>query len=503
MAEQSIPGLGKFSGFLGNTIGEAAAFAAGLAIGPLLEPVLQAERNLTWSAYPDKPLSPDVAARLYREGAVALGDAKDESAKSGINPTRFGNLVEAITKAPGFSEALTMWRRTGPDGAPLISDDDWSHSLKKSQVDPRYFPGLNALKEEVLTPAQVALGIVRSLLNDPGLMPVQLDTAGGKVPAYPVSSIDALKEAAGGGINEEHLRVLVGSIGLPMSVQQAASAYFRGIIALPDYNRAILEGDTRPEWAGAILDQARQIITAHDWVELHLRGWATQAEMYAGTALHGMSKADTDWLFKVLGRPIPIHQITTGLARGGTYNGPTADIPEVYLHSLQESNQRPEWYNLSYANRFSYPSLFQLNALVKAQAIDAVTAEDWATKNGLAPEVVTALGVFWRSETGASPASSTKSATTSAVRAIQKAYVQGNTSQAEATAELTKLGQDAASLPALFTAWNVSKTAYLQGLSNVQIRNRFRNQGLTEAEAVALLVDRGLDAATATAYLTG
>ena len=387
---------------IGSTPGIIIGAGVGAAASTALTPAFEPARQNAWKQNPVKLLDPAVMARLVAQGGLSLGTAYSEAALEGYSSDKVDALVYLSQTVPGFGQAVTALRRG------TITPEEFGHTLVKAGMDARYYPAIEDLQHEWLTPAQVALGIVRSLLNDPGLMPVQLDTAGGKVPAYPVSNIDALKEAAGGGINEEHLRVLVGSIGLPMSVQQAASAYFRGIIALPDYNRAILEGDTRPEWAGAILDQARQIITAHDWVELHLRGWATQAEMYAGTALHGMSKADTDWLFKVLGRPIPVHQITTGIARGGTYNGPTADIPEVYLHSLQESNQRPEWYNLSYANRFSYPSLFQLNALVKAKAIDAPTAEDWANKAGLAPEVVTALGVFWRSETGDAPATAAK-----------------------------------------------------------------------------------------------
>src|SRR5205807_4966194 len=116
------------------------------------------------------------------------------------------------------------------------------------------------------------------------------------------------------------------------------------------------EGNTRGEWAPFLFEGFRQIPTAHDFVEGRLRGWLADPAMYAGTALHGMSQADTDLLFKIMGRPIVEHQIVTGEARGGTYNGPIANIPTPFLKSLQESNIRPEWYSLAYANRYTYPS---------------------------------------------------------------------------------------------------------------------------------------------------
>jgi len=482
---------------IGSTPGIIIGAGVGAAASTALTPAFEPARQNAWKQNPVKLLDPAVMARLVAQGGLSLGTAYSEAALDGYSSDKVDALVYLSQTVPGFGQAVTALRRG------KITPEEFGHTLVKAGMDARYYPAIEDLQHEWLTPAQVALGIVRGTIPDPGILPVTLDTTG-TIKGYPqFTENDAYTEALGGGIDKERLTAIVGSIGLPMSLQQAASAVFRGIIERGDFNRAVLESDTRPEWAEAIFAQAHEILTAGQYTELELRGYYDRATRLKNTEKHGMSDADSDLLYNVMGRSIPVHQITTGLARGGKYPGKYANIPSPYKESIQRSNIREEYAELAYENRFSYPSLFQLNALVKAKAIDAPTAEDWATKSGLAPEVVTALGVFWRSETGAAPATAAKSATTSAVRAIQKAYVQGNTTRAEATASLTTLGEDAASLPALFTAWDVSKTAYLQGLSNVQIRNRYRNQGLTEAEALALLEDRGLDAATATAYLTG
>src|SRR5205085_2116021 len=153
---------------------------------------------------------------------------------------------------------------------------------------------------------------------------------------------------------------------LPASPDLAARMHFRGIVTEGAFNQAILEGNTRGEWAPFLLDGFRQILTAHEYAELELRGFLTPAERLAGTAKWGMSKADSDLLYDVLGRAIAEHQIVTGEARGGVYNGPIDHIPEAFLSALRRGNIRPEYYNIAYANRYSYPSAFVLRSLTQA-----------------------------------------------------------------------------------------------------------------------------------------
>src|SRR5439155_5220509 len=143
--------------------------------------------------------------------------------------------------------------------------------------------------------------------------------------------------------------VMVGEIGLPMSPQQAASALFRQLVldngrtfSREDYNRAILEGDIRPEWGDAILHQARAILSPNQYTELQLRGFVDATERRRLVGKHGMSAADSDRLLDVLGRSIPVHQITTGLARGGVCPGNYGKVPSPYRQTIQRSNIREE-----------------------------------------------------------------------------------------------------------------------------------------------------------------
>lgn len=447
-------GTGGIAGMIGSSVGEAAAFAAGLAIGPALEPLLQALKNETWPQYPDRPLDPEVAAEVVAEGFENQATGQSEAELTGTSATRFSYLVDLARAAPGIAEARTLMRRLNPaTGQPLITADMLHLAYRKAKIDPQWFTALDALLNEPLPPAVAALAVVRGLIADEGTLPVAPPTEQGVIPPFPVYPISGKAAAAAAGYSEDAYAVMVGVNGRPMSLHEAASAYFRGIIELPDFYRAVAEGDTRNEWRDAILAQAREILSAHDWVELHLRGYIDQPTMYDGTALHGMSTADTDRLFQVLGRPLAVHQITTGLARGGTFNPIPGELTDPYEASVHESNIKPSYYDLAIANRYTYPSLFQLNALVKANAITADVAHEWAYKDGYAPEVLDALLKFWQGEQSTTSPGSTVKPKTLTYSQIHAAWKAGVFTDAAALTELQDIGYTAAKADTLLATW--------------------------------------------------
>lgn len=536
---------GAFSELIGNPIGEAAAFAAGLAIHPLIEPLLQEEKNATWSLYRSLPLDPDVAAAMVARNIVTdAGTGAAEAGLSGVSTGRFDLLTQLAVVFPDVSTLIELRRRT------VLPPEDLAPALQRQGFTAEYAGFLSQLVDARLSPQQVALGIVRSLIKDPGLMPVDLDTSGGLVPAYAQSTLDALVEAADAGIDEDRLRVMVGSIGLPMSTQQAANAFFRGIIARGDFNRSILEGDVRPEWADAILAQARQYPSAHDFIENRLRGWSVDADMYAGTAMHGMSQADTALLFQNQGRPLSWHQVFIGLARGGVYNGPTDDIAAPFLKALQESNIRPEWYNLAWAQRYTYPAAFVLRALTQDHDIDQATSENILLWEGWEPGLAKTVSTKWyggttttaaqkkqtlahltaeylsgaltapnlttiltstlgytadqaASEIALAEFNAAKSARTKATNSLEKRFVGATLTEAAARQNLATIGWPPGAIDQFIAAWQVELQETLTTLSVAQIQTALKNATILASQARPLLEDLGeSDAAIATILAT-
>lgn len=428
MAEASV-GAGTVGKFLGNTVSEAAAFAAGVAIGPLLRPVVQALENESWSLHPDKPLEPGDVAELVAQNLLGLPAGATEASLTGLSKTMFGLVVQGTMVAPDVSETLELWRRG------KITEAQVDRALHKAKLLPEYWEAVKELYNERLGPAVIAVAIQRGIMRDPGFLPVGPPAATGKVPAFPVSDLDALEEALGSGIDRDRLFIETAIVGQPASPDLAARMTFRNIIEKVDFDRAISEGNTRNEWADFLFDGFRQILTAHDGIEDHLRGWSDQEAMYAQTARHGMSREDTDVLFRITGRPLSWHQVFIGLRRGGTYDGPTDDIDPAFLKALRESNIRPEWYNLAWAQRYNYPAAFVLRKLATDGDITEAETEKILLYEGWEPGLAAKVAAKWSGGTTATP---TARALTDAE--IRRAWYKQTITRPDALARLERHG---------------------------------------------------------------
>lgn len=440
----SFAGLGKF---FGRTASEGAAFAAGIATAPTLAPVVRELENETWKRYQSRPVAHGDAAEIVAENVEQLEWGKDQASQNGLSGDKFEAIVGAVMNAPGFAQLLTLYRRGE------ITQAELEHGFRKARLETRWDSHLETLRDDRLDPAVVALAIVRGLIEDPGILPVAPPVGEGKVPKFPTFNVDAVAEAAAHGIDRERLSVLVGNTGRPMAVVEAARAAFRGIIERVDFDRAIAEGDIRNEWKDALYDVAREILTANQYAELQLRGYLNETQRRAGTALHGMSAHDSDLLYDVLGRSIPVKQVTTGEARGGVYGGDPGNIPEAFLRSLQRGNLRPEYYPLAYANRYTLPSAFVIRSLLKDGAITADQGNTLLLESGWEPKWARLVADHYATATAAPADPHAKSATTGLLTTIRHRYTSGDITEAQAADALAKTGLPAATRTGLLSTW--------------------------------------------------
>ena len=430
-----------------------AGIGVGEAAGVALEPVLDPLKQDAWAQNTPRVLDLGTLAQLAASGLISEDSAVAEGARSGFSPDRVQRATQlALTAAP-VSELLELWRRG------KISETLVDHGLAKARIEPQYWTPIKELFFGRLDPAIIATAIQRGIMKDPGFLPVGPPTTAGKVATFPVSPLDPLQEAQAHGIDEARLFVETAIVGLPLSLQQAASAYFRGIIELADFQRAVSEGNTRNEWGPAALEQARQILTAAEYAELQLRGFITQKERRDLCALHGMTHADSDRLYDVLGRAPGLHAVTTGLARGGKYNGQPQTIPEPFLSAVQRQNIRPEWYSVEYANRYTYPSAFVLRSLAQEgdlgneQAVETILLEiGW--RPDLAKKVATKWTTASAATGGAKPDPWVSKAHNHLWTAVQKGYIGGSVDQPNATQSFGVIGIDPAVFPAIFQTWD-------------------------------------------------
>lgn len=368
-------GLGSASGMLvGFGVGEAAAAA--------LAPAFEVPKQDAWSRNPHRILNLGDLARLVAEGGVPLDAAVAEAERDGYDRSRVAALAYLAQTVPGVPEALDLWRRG------LIGEPAFRHALVKAGLDQRYHDAIAGTKTtRRLDPAVVALAIVRGLIKDPGILPVGPPSEAGKVPSFPVFAVDAEAEALAAGYDLERLSVMVGNMGRPASPQEALAAYWRGAVERVDYERAIAEGDVRNEWRDAIEAASRAIDSPDQAAELVVRGWVDADAGAALAARHGMARADFDRLVELHGRPLSVHQVVTGLARGGDYPGRYENVPEPFRDAIRESSIREEWAELDFANRYNYPSPFVVRALVQGGELTPADAESIFLELGWKPSL--------------------------------------------------------------------------------------------------------------------
>jgi hypothetical protein len=495
--------VGFFTKFFGRTASEGAAFALGTAVGPALTPAVRELINEAWKVYPVRP--PDVMALA---AGVAQGQVTDAAARAwarenGFGDKQFDALIDIANVGPGVASAFTLWRRGKTDEA------GFKRAIKRLGLEQEWINGLVTLKDERLDPAVIAVAVQRGLIHNAGILPVGPPTGTGKVPPMPMVDIDPFNEAEAAGIDPDRIKVLARIVGLPASPDLAARMLFRGIIEAEDFDRAISEGNTRNEWAPFLLQGFRDIPSTLDYVEGRLRGWLNDAEMHAGGAKHGMRAADVDLLFKIHGRPLSWHQTWIGLQRGGVYDGPIDAIHPAFLHSLRQSNIRPEWYNLAWHSRYTYPSAFVMRALVQDGTLTRDEGEADLIDMGWRPDRAKQVSTKWAQGTGAGGDPNVSKAETHLWTTLHNSFKNDESDAAQVEAGLDLIGVPQAAHARILNLWEHERELHRRQLTPTQVKkawtkavpNPATGAPWTRDDALARLEQMGYSTADAETFL--
>jgi hypothetical protein len=483
----------------GLAIGEGL----GGAIADTVTPRLQDFANSQWASHADKPLDAAEAAAVAAEKYAQLAEMQAEALLTGYNAARFQHLYDITVTAPGVGELLTMLRRG------TISTANFQHGLDKAKLEPMWSDALLNLQNVIIPGPDLAYMVVRGVVPDGGTLPSSLPTHSDQLQLPPQLALDTMLEASKTGWDAERFAGLVARSGLAMAPIMAAQANFRGILTDNDYLLTIARGDLFPAYADPVKQVAREVPTARDYVQARLRGWRTQPEMYAGSALHGMTQVHTDLLYEIERRPLAPHAITTGLARGGQFNPEAGEITDPYQASVHQADLGPEWYDLAIANKYTYPSAFVLRSLAQSGDLGGQAAvEQVLLEIGWKPSFATKVSTAWTGGATAGDPHQAK-AETQLWSTTHRSYVAEEITDATATTALSAAGVAAAAVPAILTLWGHERSLVRKQLSPTQIRKAL-NLGVvnpasgapwTIADAHAALLLRGYDDADATVFL--
>jgi hypothetical protein len=432
----------------GLAIGEGL----GGAIADTVEPRLQSFKNGQWSDHQDVPLNAALAAEVAAENFSSFGAMATEASFTGYDGARFQHLYDVTLSAPGAGELLNMLRRG------TINPGNFTHGLRKARLEPMWDDALADLQHVYIGLGDIATAIVRGAVPAPSWVPVAPPTHTDNVPRFPVTNIDPITLAGKLGYSEDMLRIMTARSGLSLAPILATQALFRGKLTHNDWLLAIAEGDLRTEWAETLREAARSIPSPGNFVQEHLRGWVDAQAMYAGTARHGMTQADTDVLYQIERRPLNPHAITTGLARGGNFNPQPGGLTDPYEASVHQADLGPEWYDLAIANKYLYPSAFVLRSLAQAGDLGGQPqVEQVLLEIGWKPSFASTVSKAWTAAGTVKVDPHVAKAQTTLYTEAHKAYVKVGLDRAQVTPALNALAVPAAAQAEVFSLWDMEK----------------------------------------------
>ncbi len=471
--------IGELGGIAGNAAGEALAFGLGFALGRVLDPAGTALSQEAWLAALSadsglgRAVDPNTAALIVSEDVKARDWGANEAAQHGIDGARFDAIVGEILDAPGIPQLFEAWRRD------LIDDAAFEHGLRKAKLEPRWDAPLKALKERLLSLDELANA------RQQGFVTPERQVA----------------ESALQGIDAERAEILFEIPGPPPGAAEAMQAVNRGLANRSLFDQMIREGHTKTKYSDLLYAMRRRLLTPHEYAELQLRGKIAPNERAAGASLSGMEPPDSELLYELLGRPLPVRAITTGLARGGTYGGIYEGVPEPYLDAIRRSAIRPEYGNLAYHNRYTYPSAFVLRALTQAHTITEQEAHQTLLDIGWEPGFAEKVATAWAGGTAAKADPHVAKAETQVWSALHKSYVDTEEDDATATGDLTALGVAAPAIPEVLRLWQLERAVIRRSLTPAQIRKAVGQPGKDHAWALARLSELGYTTDDATTFL--
>lgn len=433
----SIPGAGSLGAIPGIAIGTAAGNAAGGAILPGIQDLI----NAAWSRHQSLPLQAVEAAQLVASGERDLNWGVAEARQTGISSERFAALVDMIDTAPDLGTLVEMLRRG------TISDAQFRKGARRGNIEDEWITGLLDLERQHLSAAEAAS------LRQQGY-------------------IDATRQhqiAALNGISPADADLQFEGAGLPPGPGEALTMLRRGIISRAEFDQMIREGNTKVKYTDEFAELLNVPLGLASAVEGVIKTQMSPAEGRAAAQKWGVDAATFDQLVLNSGRPIGGMQAVT-LYNRKYFN--KADVQEV----VARSNVRVEYTDAIIELGKHYPSLFQMRQLVQSKAIPPATARVWLNNNGYSNDVAIPLVDSWSQATTAHEKDLAKSE-------ILALYEGRLITKQQATTMLTTLGYAA------------TEIGFMLSLGDARRARRFLDSALTRIHT--MYVTRQIDKATA------
>jgi hypothetical protein len=454
--------------------GTAVGVGVGQSVADAIAPLTRQLANETWSRHLSMPISAVEAASVVASGERDMGWGLTEAGNSGVNEDRFRALVDMLDTAPDLSTLFDLLHRG------FISEGDFREGARKSFIEDKWIDALIRLAERVLSPAEAANAWQQGFMDEAA----------------------ASHEAELSGVSPQRSAIQRQLAGLPPGAMDALVLLRRGHIDEATYRQIVREGHVKTKYTDALLALRNRILSAADWANLWLRGWVTEQEAKAGGARDGYGPKEMELLYLNRGRPATVRQAHIGFARGGRLPG-AANEEETLRRSVQQSNIRTEWFDLLYAQRYTYPSAFVIRALTQEGTFDRATSERILIESGWNPEYARLAAEAWSGAGAGAPKMRwAERARSRLFTSAHNDYMDGNADEADARALLAPLGLAPSEADTVLALWNLERARSRRDLTQAQILKLVKKGIWPAAQGQTALEDLGMDAGDAADLLT-
>lgn len=486
-----------------RTIEEAAAFAIGGATAPAILWIVRPIAQRLNAENPNEILQPNDLAtaeiRRYGKGWSGAGEA----AKSAIDNTNYGILLDALRSPPSSGEVLELARRK------VITPEQLKIALARGGIDPEWLDEYLDLMRVHMSAQDLAMARQQGFISDG----------------------EAQTRSALQGVDAADADLLFQLSGLPPGAEQMIELWRRGEVDEARVRQSLIEGHIKIKYADDVLKLRYTPLSASIAAEALIRQRISEPEAIAIAEKNGIRPDDFLLWSNMLGRPIATGQALQ-LARRGEFTF------EQFKEAVARSDVRTEYADDLWKLRRVIPPLFQVSRLLAAGSIPRSLGVKYIQEDGYDPELANAIAdaagkakthktrdlaatqidalyesglesrqwaidaliglgyeqneAEWHLEL--LEAKRLLAALQSDLSVIHRSYVSHKIDEEQAQTELDRLQMRNESRDLLLQTWTNEREANVARLTNAQIGMALKHAGMTRDEAITRWIGNGYPA---------
>lgn len=436
--------------------GHLAMAGAGSVLSTLLSNELAPFAYAVVETNPHLRLSADQAATARAIGVFSQGDHYAESAANGYNSVRADvlyNMAQAVPDSATIGQLVNRRLLSAQDAAFWIQRGGYGQSLHSP---------LLALREDVLSPADAALAVLRS----------EMTQAAGEA------------KAALSGVTAADFATLVLNTGEPPGAVELMEALRRRFINVARFTHGIEQSRIRNEWVDVLLALRYSPMSIADAVQGVVQNHLSAADAATIADANGLEPGQIATLIENAGEPLSRTELEQ------LYNRGEIDLATVQ-QGLRESRLKNKYIDDAVLLHVRLPEPRQVVSMISKGVLTAEQAAAYLLESGFSQE--TAANLI--AEGTATKLGAHKDLTVGEIRTL---YTDKVFTGSQATDALTTLGYTNVEAAFLIQSWDMLAFAAITRQAVGAIRTRFVSRKLDWQTAAADLTALGIpDAAIA------